>query len=469
MAFTQYDIYQLYRNLPAPVRKAGDVLYRFVPERLLRSRQTRERLALLEDMQWWEDERRSAWRLEKMRALLVHAGRHVPYYRDLFRERGFEPAAITALSDIAVLPVLTIDMVKELGDRLLPDNLDRSDTYIASSSGSTGRYLECVRDSVYYAWEQAFLLRAMRWHGTRLHWKHAIFYRAVMDRPVEDAGNPPYERFRNRMILSQFHTDEESLTFYLRLLADFRPDYLTIFPTTLLVLTRSCRRRGIPPPFRPRFFLCYSENLYEEHRREAEEYWQCPVYNRYGHNEGCVSAAECPEQRLHLSDEIGHAEFLRADGTPVAAGESGRIIATGFFTHAMPLIRYDTRDIATPSAERCSCGRTLPLLASVDGRADDLVYTRDGKIVASLRSVFAHTEGIRLTQIVQEVPGEIIIRLVPDDHYDESVQNIILDNLRHDLGGDVLDVRFELVNDVDRAPSGKIRLVLSHVEDRGGA
>jgi hypothetical protein len=100
------------------------------------------------------------------------------------------------------------------------------------------------------------------------------------------------------------------------------------------------------------------------------------------------------------------------------------------------------------------------VLSSVDGRADDLVRAKDGKVVASLRSVFARTKGIRLTQIVQEREGEIIIRIVPDSDYDGSVQDVIRANLIHDIG-DVFDLRFELVDEVERAPSGKIRLVLS--------
>lgn len=460
-------MYRLYRTSPAPIRAAGDFFYRFIPERFLRSKQTRHHLAELEASQWWDETRLEAWRLEKLRDLLMHAGTHVPYYRELFGDLGFKPTEITGFSDLSTLPILTIHQLRELGERLLPDNIDRSTLYVSASSGSTGHYHEVLRDASFYAWEQAFLLRYLRWYGMRLRWRHAIFYRAIMEMPVESAEHPPYERFRNRLILSQFHTDEKSLDFSLGMLADFTPDFLTVFPTTLLVITRYCRSRGMAPPFRPRFIVCYSENLYEEHRIEMEAYWGCPIYNRYGHNEGCISAGSCTEQRLHLSAEMGHTEILRADGTPAAAGEQGRVIATGFFTHAMPLIRYDTRDMATLSTERCPCGRTLPVLESVDGRADDLVRTRDGKVVAALRSVFAHTEGIRLTQIVQEVPGEIIIRIVPDAHFTDSVQNIILENLHHDLGGDVLDVRFELVDDVERSPSGKIRLVLSRCEVGG--
>jgi len=461
MRVSHLDIYRFYSGLPGSVRSVIDALYRFVPERLLRSGLTRDFLAELEKTQFFDDASMHEWRLARMRHLLMHAAKHVPWYRGLFAERAFIPEEFFSFEDLASLPILTLLQVKALGNELLPDNIDYSATYISASSGSTGNYLECRRDAEFYDREQAFTLRYRRWLGVKLHWRHAIFYRAIMKHPVKEHTHPPYELYRNRLILSQFHTDDDGLRYYLDLLAAFRPDYLTIFPSTLLVLTRFCARHAVRP-FIPKLFICYSENLYEYHRQEVEQFWQCPVYNRYGHSEGCVSAGECEHKRLHLSTELGYVEFLRQDGAPAGVGEPARMVATGFFTHAMPLIRYDTGDIAVLSGESCPCGRQLPVLASIDGRADDIIRTKDGKEIAALRAVFAHTKGIRLTQIVQETHGAIVVRIVPDTDYDESVQQLILDNISRDIG-DCLDVRFEVVSDIERSPSGKIRLVKSNV------
>jgi phenylacetate-CoA ligase len=225
------------------------------------------------------------------------------------------------------------------------------------------------------------------------------------------------------------------------------------------VLTRFCKRTGLRFPS-PRHFTVYSENLYAEHKREIEEYWGCPARNRYGHGEGCVSAAECEAGSLHLSPEFGVVEFLRPDGSPAAPGEQARIVATGLHTHAMPFIRYDTGDLGSYSLAPCACGRTLPVLASVDGRADDMILGKDGRQVAALRAIFTHTHGIRLAQLVQERAGEVIVNLVPDAGFDASVTAQLASNLEANLG-DALSVQFRIVDDVERSPSGKIRLVLS--------
>ncbi len=456
-------LYELYQRAPAFVRAVVDAGYRFVPERFLRSSRMRRTLEEIERTQWLAPPLIARLQLDRLRVLVMHAGTHVPYYRELFARVGFDPAALRATGDLSVLPVLTRFDVRRLGAALHSEAFSPRDVYDSATSGSTGLWLNFRRDAGYYDTELAFTWRYMRWLGIRVQWRHAIFYRAIMRHPSSDPALPPHERYRNRLILSQFHTDAASLAAYVRMLDDFHAEYMTVFPTTLLILTRYCAAHA-PRVHRPRLIICYSENLYEEHRREMEAFWGCRIFNRYGHSEGCVSAAECEQGRLHLSAEYGVTEILRDDGSPAPAGEEGRIVATGLYTTAMPFIRYDTEDRAVLDPTPCPCGRGLPVLARIDGRGDDLVLGADGRRVAAYRAVYAHTHGIRFTQIVQERPGEIIVRIVPDDGYDPSVQDVLRANIRAQVG-DSLAVRFDLVDDVERTPSGKIRLVLSRLRE----
>ncbi len=71
--------------------------------------------------------------------------------------------------------------------------------------------------------------------------------------------------------------------------------------------------------------------------------------------------------------------------TPHAAardGESGDVVITDLFNYGMPFVRYANGDVATPSANRCACGRGLPLLARVDGRVLDAIRTPAGTCAA---------------------------------------------------------------------------------------
>ncbi|HTM44467.1 MAG TPA: hypothetical protein VL137_05900, partial [Polyangiaceae bacterium] len=62
-------------------------------ERLVRHRDTLKHLRYLEASQWLSAEERARYELIDLRQLLAYAGKHVPYYRELFRRERFDPRA----------------------------------------------------------------------------------------------------------------------------------------------------------------------------------------------------------------------------------------------------------------------------------------------------------------------------------------------------------------------------------------
>src|SRR5690625_5571136 len=58
---------------------------------------------------------------------------------------------------------------------------------------------------------------------------------------------------------------------------------------------------------------------------------------------------------------------------------TGQIVVTDYFNEATPMIRYKVGDYATWSDESCPCGRTLPVLKNIHGRAYDIIKTPAGR------------------------------------------------------------------------------------------
>jgi len=54
----------------------------------------------MEALQWWLRERILKLQAQRLRALLEHAGTHVPHYRDLFARTSFDPAKVDSVADI---------------------------------------------------------------------------------------------------------------------------------------------------------------------------------------------------------------------------------------------------------------------------------------------------------------------------------------------------------------------------------
>ena len=65
---------------------------------------------------------------------------------------------------------------------------------------------------------------------------------------------------------------------------------------------------------------------------------------------------------------------FRSVKSPSDGSNIGSIIVTNLENYVMPFIRYDLGDLVLlPGNNRCTCGRTLPLLGKVLGRNDDIL------------------------------------------------------------------------------------------------
>src|SRR5439155_10265812 len=112
-----------------------------------------------------------------------------------------------------------------------------------------------------------------------------------------------------------------------------------------------------------------AEALTEEARASVEAAFGVPVKNLYSCMEAGYVASTCPEGHgLHVHAENVLLEVLDEQGRPCRPGETGRVVLTALHNFLTPFVRYEILDGATLGAERCPCGRGLPLLTGVQGR-----------------------------------------------------------------------------------------------------
>jgi len=98
-------------------------------------------------------------------------------------------------------------------------------------------------------------------------------------------------------------------------------------------------------------------------------------------------ACECRCQAgLHIFEDHFYPEIIDPDsGGPVPEGEEGELVVTTLSKHAMPMLRYRTRDISAFVPGSCPCGRTLRRIKRISRRSDDMFIIR-GVNVYRLRS-----------------------------------------------------------------------------------
>jgi phenylacetate-CoA ligase len=267
----------------------------------------------------------------------------------------------------------------------------------------------------------------------------------------------------HQLYLSAYHLSPAAVPRYLQALARYRVRYLLGYTSALEALARGAQGHPVPPLMAA---ITNAEPVLEHQRRSIEEGLACPVRETYGMAEGVVAASECGRGRLHLWPDAGVVEVLDAP-----AGEAGELIATGLLNPDMPLIRYRVGDRVTldPDTAPCGCGRGLPRLHAVEGRTDDVLYTRDGRPVGRLDPVFKAAGSIAEAQIVQETVDRVRVRLVPTPSYRAADGRALVDEIRRRMGA--VEVVLEEVALIARSANGKFRAVVSQlpVDQRPGA
>jgi phenylacetate-CoA ligase len=173
---------------------------------------------------------------------------------------------------------------------------------------------------------------------------------------------------------------------------------------------------------------------------------------------------------MHITADRLIVEIVDAAGNVLDSGESGEIVVTHLDTPEMPLLRYRTGDIGALAADACPCGRTLPVLARVEGRKTDFVVAPDGRVLPgiSVTHILRDIEGIRQFRVTQKTVDMFDIEIVPAESYSTRSEAQIRDGLTRRLRTPVA-VTFIYRDEIPSGPSGKFRYVVCEIADRSSA
>jgi phenylacetate-CoA ligase len=390
---------------------------------------------------------------DRLRAALRRAVAAVPFWRERLASSGIDPVRVSDPRDLAAMPILTKDEVLRIGPALLRGRVE-GPTYVAHTSGTTGAGLVFPmtfdgRRDQWAVWAR-YRLR----HGIEPGTWHAWFGgRAVI--PAGTTHGPYWRVSRplRQVIYSQYHLGPRTEREYLQDLGRRGLPFLHGYPSTLSLLADAALRHGDLPGYRPRWVTTGAENLLEHQRDRIREAFGVLPRQNYGQTEAVASFSECPAGRLHVDEDFAAVEF-------VPAGDGAcRIVGTSFCNDAFPLIRYDTGDLARLDGDGCDCGLPGRVVASIDGRQEDLVELSDGSKVGRLDHLFKDMVRVAEAQIRQQRAGAVTIAIVPRAGWSKADEKELLDECR-DRFGERLKVEVELVEAIPKSKSGKLRLVV---------
>lgn len=457
------DIFlKAYHILPGPLRSVAASMrglylrsWRYGPEteRLAEEAISRES---------WSPDQWRAWQEERLAFVLHRAATQVPYYREQWaeRRRRGDRASWEYLEN---WPILEKDTIRENARAFVADDCDVRRMFHEQTSGSTGKplslwgSLKTVRSMA--AWSEA---RIRYWNGVSRHTRWAMIAGQLVT-PVSQR-KPPFwvwNQGLNQLYMSSYHLAADLMRSYLDALSRYRVTYLYGYSSSLYALAQTALASGRKDLHMAVAFTS-AEPLYEYQREAIAKAFNCPVRETYGMAEMVAMASECTSGRLHLWPEVGSVEIMK-DGLPVPLGTPGDLVCTGLLNADMPLIRYRVGDQGRleVSSDTCQCGRTLPLMDSLEGRISDVLYTKDGRRVSRFGQVFNGDLAIREAQIVQEALDCVKVNFVPTSAFTSRHKEVIVQRVKERMGD--IEVLMEPMAEIPRGAGGKKRAVVCKI------
>ena len=416
-----------------------------------------------------------------LRYLVRSAYTNVPFYRRTWDTEGVSVSQFRGVEDLPLLPIVTKGSLLSRGlqDRLNA-TVDPQHTIRRGTSGTSGAPIEVHMTRPEFRFRQLILFLALCGNAG---WAFPL--------DIVEAGTwiPPTSsgsviRRRGLLTAVTYISRKSPLEEQAHALARTRPMVLTGCPSSLQIIAAELVRLRIAPP-RPKIIVPRGEVLRPDVRNLLSEVFGGRVIDYYNAQEIGNIARQCADSPsvMYVNHDSCVVEVVDDEGHPVSLGQEGNIVVTSLYNTTMPFLRYTLQDRAVllqNERTHCRCGCRTQTIASPLGRDDDFIVLPDLQrvsprviddlVIAACRKVgieSSFTRGVQQYQIVQESPTHITLRIAASEPPPASLCTQLVHDVRalhHDFQCDV-----EEVSQIDLGETGKLKRVLSHLQDDGMA
>lgn len=421
---------------------------------------------LLEEGRTWDLARREQWQAGRVVSLVRSAQSGCPHYQQsLAGWVGDCPGNVLA-DLLSAIPLLEKQSIREHPASFRNGNVRESAE--TSTSGSTGSPMTVGHDAKSIQRRFALLVDHMRMAGVQPLDRSVRLSGRILC-PVGQVQRSPwlYNRAERQLFLSSYHIDEVHQARLASRLVQFAPALLDGYPSAILEVLRLLRRAGARLESL-RAVITTAETLMPDVRGEIEALSGVRVLDYYAASEGVPFIQQCGHGAYHVRWESGVFEVFE-DGKVSLEG-NGELVVTSFVQDRSPLIRYRTGDLVRglkrDAGRACPCGRGGPMVDEVLGRVEDLIYTRDGRSLGMFTyRTLKLIPGLGETQVIQTDYDEFEVNSVVMSGDVASVSAQVQKSFERALGYPIR-LKFNPVDRLPKGPNGKLRLVISRVENR---
>lgn len=425
---------------------------------------------VLKKTERFSSEEMLAYQQKLLTPLLVHAKKHVPFYRTRL-DVVFDGDEIK-FEKWNEIPLLKREEAQRrfraMRARSVPESAGQ--TKKSETSGSMGRPLTFFSNEMIDVANLSMTDRLYRWWLFDGSKPMINFVPPRMSLPNSEETVTHGWRSGNLEGLNILRHSAGDIDRHIDWLLEKRIAYLAAYPNMIRALAQRTLERREHLEFEK--IISRGWVVPKDTWDLCREAFGGQLIDQYGANEVGQIACQCPEcGDYHVSAESILLEILDDEGNPVRQGETGRVVLTAFYNYAMPFIRYEIGDFAQVSGAVGRCTKTLPSINRIAGRYRNTFILHDGRVIypnppmSGFRKFLSYSQ----IQVVQLKPDVLEVRYVPLDASHTPDRTGLERWLKDELDPS-FKVKTTAVDEIPNLPSGKYEDFLSLVNrlDGGG-
>ena len=390
-------------------------------------------LSFLRKSQYWDEDRIYEYQLKKLRGLISYSKKNVPYYDDLFKKIKITKNDIKTLNDINKIPILTKEIMRKNGNKLLSRNYKKYKLKKGKTGGTTGVPVLVYKDTANRSFTWASYYRWYDWMGIHYSDKILTFWGAstvLSESLINKLYSNLHQSLQNEIFINSFKMNEFDMEQIANTIFKNKPVCIKGYLSAIIKFAEFVDRKKYSFTF-IRAISTTTETLLPHNRKYIESIFNAPVFDQYGCGEVSSISFECAQHNgLHINQEHVICEVLDNNDQPII-NSTGRVVATDLDNYVMPFIRFETGDMATLSNEKCSCGIKHPLMKSIEGRSIDTIVLKDGNHVHGafftdiLYELNILADQIQRFQIYQDTIGSVEFRIESESGINNKIKKEI--------------------------------------------
>ena len=363
----------------------------------------------------------SSYQFKKLKKLLIVASVNVPYYKKLFKKIDFNPSKdFKTLFDLKKIPILEQEIVKKNPKEFI--NSKVKNYVLMKTSGTSGVPFSARIDIKHWIVEQAVVWRQWKSFDYRFRDKIGIIRSYA---PKDHDSLIKVDRLRNFIYYSPYHLSDKNCSIFYKDMIRRKVKFLRGYPSSIKIFASYCKKNKLKIKTLKGVLLA-SETLLLSDKRYIQSSFDVPVVNHYGLAECIVMIGNIHSDNiLYNYDDYGYLELIKNNKNDYS------MIGTNLNNFAMPLIRYNTNDVATCSEVSRKSNINFQQIISISGRKNEFIITEKEKIpVTNLYTILSKYEKISKFQIIQNQKASLEIVILCNKNQINSIRNQLLKDLK---------------------------------------